>query len=42
MNVMLLAGARLGELGVLGEEPVAGVDRVGAGDLGGRDEARGC
>ncbi len=33
-------GARLGELGVLGEESVAGVDRVGAADLGGGDQPR--
>ena len=33
-------GARLRELRVLGEEAVAGMDRVGAGDLGGGDEAR--
>jgi hypothetical protein len=31
-------GARLGERGVLGEEPVAGVDGVGAGRLGDGDE----
>ncbi len=30
---------RLGELGVLGQEAVARVDRVGAGDLGGGDDA---
>src|SRR5256886_17461299 len=28
----------LGELGVLSEEPVAGVDRIGAGDLGRGEE----
>ncbi len=32
--------AHLGELGVLREEAVAGVDRVGAGDLGRRDDRR--
>ncbi len=32
--------ARLGELRVLGEETVAGMDGVGAGDLGGGDDAR--
>src|SRR2546422_1455981 len=30
----------IGELGVLGEEPVTGVDGVGAGDFGGGDDAR--
>ena len=35
MNVSLHLRADLGELGVLGEEAVAGMDRVGAGDLGG-------
>ena len=30
----------LGELGVLAEEPVAGVDRIGVRDLGGRDDRR--
>ena len=30
----------LGEVGVLGEEAVAGVDGVGAGDLGGADDRR--
>ena len=33
-------GADLGELRVLGEEAVARMDRVGAGDLGRGDEAR--
>src|SRR5687768_13950423 len=33
-------GADLGELGVLGEETVAGMDRVGAGDLRRGDDAR--
>ena len=32
--------ADVGELGVLGEKAVAGMDRVGAGDLGGGDDAR--
>jgi hypothetical protein len=40
MNVMFARRARLGELGVLGEEAVAGMDGVGAGDLGGGDDAR--
>ena len=30
----------LGEVGVFGEEAVAGVDRLGVGDLGGRDDGR--
>ena len=30
----------LGEVGVLGQKAVAGMDRVGAGDLGGGDQAR--
>ena len=30
----------LGEVGVLGEEAVAGVDRLGVGDLGGADDRR--
>src|SRR5690606_9170418 len=34
----VVVGADGGELGVLGEEPVAGVDGVGAGDLGGGDD----
>jgi hypothetical protein len=29
----------LGELGVLGQEAVAGMDRLRAGDLGGGDDA---
>ena len=33
-------GARLGELRVLGEKPVAGVNGISAGDLGGGDDAR--
>ena len=32
--------ADLGEVGALGQEPVAGMDRVGAGDLGGADDRR--
>ena len=40
MNVDLRRGADVGELGVLGEKAVARVDRVGAGDLGGGDQAR--
>ena len=32
----------LGEVGVLGQEAVARVDRVGARDLGGADDAPGC
>jgi hypothetical protein len=32
--------AHLGELGILGQEAVAGVDRVGAGDLGRADQRR--
>ena len=39
MNVMPEALHDLGELGVLGQESVARMDGVGAGDLGGRDEA---
>ena len=42
MNVMLARLADLGELGVLGEEPVAGVDGVGAGDFGGGDQSAEC
>src|SRR5262249_11630673 len=34
----LALGTDLRELGVLGQEAVAGVDRVGAGDLGGADD----
>jgi hypothetical protein len=34
------AFADLREVGVLGEESVAGVDGVGAGDLGGADDRR--
>ena len=37
-DAALAADAR--ELGVLGEEAVAGVDRVGGGDLGGADDRR--
>jgi hypothetical protein len=33
-------GDDLGEAGVLGQEAVAGMDRVGAGDLAGRDDRR--
>ena len=40
MNAMFDACARLGELRVLGEEAVARMNRVGAGDLGGGDDAR--
>ena len=40
MKVIFAALADLGELGVLGEEAVARVDRVRAGDLGRRDDAR--
>ena len=40
MNAMLVAVHDLGELRVLGEKAVAGMDGVGAGDLGGGDEAR--
>ena len=32
--------ADLGEVGALRQEPVAGMDRVGAGDLGGADDRR--
>ena len=32
--------ADFGEVGALGQEPVAGMDRVGAGDLGGADDRR--
>ena len=32
----------LGEAGILGEEAVAGMHRVGAGDLAGGDDAAGC
>ncbi len=38
MNVMPDAAAGLGKLRVLGKEPVAGMDCVGTGDLGGRNE----
>jgi hypothetical protein len=33
-------GAGLGELRVLGQEPVSGMDGIGAGDLGGGDQTR--
>ena len=42
MNVMPALADDLGEVGVLGEEAVAGMDGVGAGDLGGGDDARRC
>jgi hypothetical protein len=32
--------AGFGELGVFRHEAVTGVDRIGAGDLGGRDDVR--
>ena len=40
MKVMPWALHDLGEAGVLAQEPVAGVDGLGAGDLGGRDDRR--
>ena len=40
MNAMPLVRADLGEVRVLGEEAVAGVDRVGAGLLGRADDVR--
>ena len=40
MKVMPSFGADLGEVGILGEEAVAGMDRVGAGLLRGADDAR--
>ena len=36
----LAVAADLGEVGVLGEEAVAGMDRLDVGDLGGADDAR--
>ena len=42
MKAMLVLVENLGEAGVLGEEAVAGMDRVRAGDLAGGDEAREC
>ena len=34
--------ADLGEVDVLGEEPVAGMDGIGAGNVGGADDPLGC
>ena len=40
MKAMLCSVEDLGEAGVLGQEAVAGMHRVGAGDLAGRDQRR--